>query len=155
MHLLRIPKQQKITRSGHWYFLECVRHHWAVPQQLLLLEIVQQKGTVFLDVLPGGVIGESFGVEADNGVHAWPALDRRGRNSQWVVRWSERSTIWMFLEAIRASSSLIGLFSTFFLVAQTPSKICDLSSALSLWLTGFEKTVSGNYCLTFENCIYN
>ena len=98
-----------------------------VPQQLLLLVIVKQNGAVFCNVFPGGVIGEALGVEADEGVNAGPVLDRRGCTCQGVVRWSDRSTISMFLEANRASSSLIGLFSTLFLVAQTPSKICDLS----------------------------
>lgn len=60
-----VPEDEVVLGDWHFDAFEDVVDYGAIPEELLLVEVVDEKGLVPLDVAPGHQIRETVRVEAD------------------------------------------------------------------------------------------
>jgi hypothetical protein len=107
---------------GDWNFesFEDVVYYCPVPEQLLLLQVVDEERFVPLDVPPGHQEGKSVGIEANQSIDDRPRLLKLSNTVQQCSRHSHISTISISGQANLDSIYFMGFDSTFFFLAHTP-----------------------------------
>jgi len=97
--------------------------HCSIPQQLLLIQTVDEKRFMQFDVFPCHQIWKSIGVKTYHRVYFRPQLYGERTTDQWCSKQDHISIISISLQTKRERIYLIGLDSTFFCMAQTPRVI--------------------------------
>lgn len=95
---------------GDWHFdaFEDVVDYSAIPEQLLLVQVVDEKGLMLLHVAPGHQVRKAVGVEADECIDLWPFLGRVKGTDQCCSRYCHISMISISLHYNLLNISFIG-----------------------------------------------
>ena len=115
-----ISEYEVVLGDRHFDFFEDIVNDCPVPKQLLLIEVVDKKGLVFLDVSPCHQVRKPVRMEADQSIHFWPLLNKGKNTDQCCSRYCHISIISISLHFNLLSISFIGLDCTFFFIAHTP-----------------------------------
>lgn len=74
IQIVMISKHKVMLCDRYLDLIQNVIYDCSIPEQLLFLEVVYQKGFILVYVFPGHKVGKAVGVEADQGIDYWPGL---------------------------------------------------------------------------------